>query len=65
MGPGVAGVGVSRQKPSQTTLMEAVQRAWLCCAPPAELCSGWKRARLGLEQDLESQSQQDSLSTSL
>ncbi|KAG2452084.1 hypothetical protein HYH02_003120 [Chlamydomonas schloesseri] len=50
MGPGVGAAGQRRGLPP---LVAGVQRAWVCCAPPAELCSGWKRARLGLEQDLE------------
>ncbi|GIL60302.1 hypothetical protein Vafri_14931 [Volvox africanus] len=50
MGPGV---GAAASRSNLPPLLAAVQRAWVCCAPPAELGSQWKRARLGLEQDLE------------
>ncbi|KAG2488099.1 hypothetical protein HYH03_013249 [Edaphochlamys debaryana] len=50
MGPGVGAAGARRGLPP---LMAALQRAWVSCAPPIEMGSGWKRARLGLEMDME------------
>lgn len=50
MGPGVGAAGSRRGLPP---LLSAVQRAWVCSAAPAELGSPWKRARLGVEQDME------------
>ncbi len=50
MGPGVGAAGSRRALPP---LLAALQRAWVCCAAPAELGAPWKRARLGVEADME------------
>ncbi|KXZ50564.1 hypothetical protein GPECTOR_16g739 [Gonium pectorale] len=50
MGPGVGPAGGRHGLPP---LLAALQRAWVCCAAPAELGSPWRRARLGQELDLQ------------